>query len=114
MHPAGYLEDILNTIMPHTRIDIPIPIIIEPLTVQCMADNYRSFLTLNFTLNRFLNELLNLNKDKVLPDKQQQILKCILRAFPGNKIENSPLNYKLEITDRVIHLEDSIQNINPR
>jgi hypothetical protein len=31
---ASYLEDIRNTIMPHTRIDIPIPIIIEPLTVQ--------------------------------------------------------------------------------
>jgi hypothetical protein len=34
MPPAGYLENILNTMMPHTRIDIPIPIIIEPLTVQ--------------------------------------------------------------------------------
>jgi hypothetical protein len=32
--PSAYLEDIQNTITPHTRIDIPIPIIIEPLTVQ--------------------------------------------------------------------------------
>ncbi len=29
-----YLEDIPNNRLPHTRIDIPIPIIIEPLTVQ--------------------------------------------------------------------------------
>jgi hypothetical protein len=31
---AGYLEDIQNNMLPHTRIDIPIPIIIEPLIVQ--------------------------------------------------------------------------------
>jgi hypothetical protein len=30
----NYLEDIRNTMVPHTRIDIPMPIIIEPLTVQ--------------------------------------------------------------------------------
>jgi hypothetical protein len=34
MSTAAYLEDIQNNRLPHTRIDIPIPIIIEPLTVQ--------------------------------------------------------------------------------
>ena len=30
----NYLEDIRNTMAPHKRINIPIPIIIIPLTVQ--------------------------------------------------------------------------------
>jgi hypothetical protein len=34
MCPAGYLEDTRNTMAPHKRINIPIPIIIIPLTVQ--------------------------------------------------------------------------------
>jgi hypothetical protein len=34
MPSAGYLEDTRNTMIPHMRIDIPIPVIIEPLTVQ--------------------------------------------------------------------------------
>lgn len=34
MSTVGHLKDIPNNRQPHTRINIPIPIIIEPLTVQ--------------------------------------------------------------------------------
>jgi len=34
MYTVNYLEDIQNNRLPLTRIDIPIPIIIEPLTVH--------------------------------------------------------------------------------
>ncbi|HEY6537149.1 MAG TPA: hypothetical protein VIY08_15345 [Candidatus Nitrosocosmicus sp.] len=34
IYAVDYLDDIRNNRLPHIRIDIPIPIIIEPLTVQ--------------------------------------------------------------------------------
>jgi hypothetical protein len=83
---------------------------------KCMFDNYRSFLTLTFALNRFLKECVPSDDNKLLQENEnlKRLVKCLTKALSESKsIIDSAFDYKnkLETIDKVIHLQDSLQKL---
>lgn len=56
--------------------------------LQCMNNNYRSFLNTVFAVNRYLKDSFLENKDKLPHDRSLEIIKCFKMAYPNesNKI----------------------------
>jgi hypothetical protein len=78
-----------------------------------MLDNYRSFLSLTFALNRFLKDCLLSDNRHFLPEKKNVVTECIRKVFPENEITNTPLNYKksLDNVNRAIGLQKKLLSL---
>lgn len=76
---------------PNCTFIYPSPIWVEKLRLEskkklrknllCMCDNYRSLLNVTFAVNRFLSTSFIENKEKLLPNRSGEIVKCFTTAF---------------------------------
>ena len=57
--------------------------------LQCMNNNYRSFLNTIFAVNRYLKDSFLENKDKLPHDRSLEIIKCFKMAYPGESLNES-------------------------
>ena len=57
--------------------------------LQCMNNNYRSFLNVIFAVNRYLKDLFLENKDKLPHDRLLEIIKCFKIAYPDESLNES-------------------------
>lgn len=60
--------------------------------MQCMYDNYCSFLNVIFAVNRFLDDSFIRNKSKLSEKRAFEIIKCFTTAFPEAQQDDFDIN----------------------